>query len=291
MQSVNHGNVHSAQDFVFSRQDTSRFFVPAFFSETFDAVALQAAIDGVFDGVTSFTIPGDVTVVSRDGDDGVGIIGTVGGAVVVDLGGAEAGNVLVIGGESSVGHVRRSVTVTGGSRADIVGMGNAIVDGRVSMARGDGDNWLFGGGETAAAFGSVNDRGGANADAVVLIGDVTVGNDVRISTGERGEDAVGFSTSDAGGVVKVRGNVVINTGSGNDGDNVDVVADVSGSLSVTTGGGRDAVSVSSLVVWNSFNSFEESDPFPTFAAAGPSALGRDLTINTAAAGSSPRSAD
>lgn len=268
-----------AQDFVGTRLDVYSFFVPALSSMPFDAVALQAAIDGVSGGVTSFTIPGDVTVFARGGNDGVGINGTVGGSVVVNLGEADAGNVVAIGGESSASRVRGSVTVTGGSRADIVGIGNAIVDGRVSVALGDGDNWFFGGGETATAFGALAYTGGANADVVALLGDVTVGSDVRISTGLRGADFVGFSNSEAGGTVKVRGNVVVNTGTGNDGDTVDLVGDIRGTVTVTTGGGRDTVSVSSLVVWNSF---EGSDPVPTFVTAGPSAIGRDLTINTGA---------
>lgn len=74
-----------AQDFAGTRleEDNNQF---ALSEMPFDAVALQAAIDGLSGGVTSFTIPGDVRLNAESGSDGVGIIGTVGGSVVVNLG-------------------------------------------------------------------------------------------------------------------------------------------------------------------------------------------------------------
>lgn len=268
-----------AQDFAGTRLFVDTLLFPDASPLPFDVTTLQDAIDAVSGGVTSFTIPGDVTVNAGGGNDGVGITGTVGGSVVVNLGQANEGNGLTIGGESAASRVRGSVTVTGGGQADVVGIGNVVVDGRVSLSLGDGDNLFFGAGETATAFGALAYTGGANADVVALSGDVTVGSDVRISTGLQGADAVGFYNSEAGATVKVRGNVVVNTGTGNDGDTVDLVGDIRGSVTVQTGAGRDTVSVSSLVVWNSFDG---SEPFPTFETAGPSAIGRDLTINTGA---------
>lgn len=247
----------------------------------FDVAALQARIDAAAGGVTMFSISGSLTVATGGGNDSLGISGNLGGSVVVNLGSADVGNGVVIGAEEAASRVGGSVSVTGGGLNDLFAIGNVSVDGRVSAALGDGMNWMIVGGEatTPATIGPLTYAGGAGMDIVSLTGDVTVRNDVRISTGARGEDSVDFDTSDAGGTVKVLGNVVVNTGTGNDGDTVRLVGDIRRDVSVTTGGGRDTVCVSSSVGWVSTAG---SDPVPTFDSTGPSAIGRDLTINSGA---------
>lgn len=236
-------------------------------------------IDEVVGGVATFSIPGSLTVMTGDGNDAVGISGNLGGSVIVDLGSADVGNGIVIGSAVSASRVGGGVTVRGGDSNDLVAIGNVSVAGTVSAALGDGVNWMVVGGEadTPATIGAISYTGGADMDIVGLFGDVTVRNDVRIFTGLRGEDSVGLYGSDAGGTVKVRGDVVVNTGTG--GDTVSLVGEMWGNVSVTTGGGQDTVSVSSSVGWVSSDG---SDPVPMFDAAPPSSIGRNLTINTGA---------
>ncbi|NBW96748.1 MAG: hypothetical protein EBR28_08460, partial [Planctomycetia bacterium] len=216
-----------------------------------------------------------------DGDDTVGISGNVGGSVNVNLGSADTCNGLVIGAEFSASRIGRAVTIVGGRTNDIVALGNVTVAGSVSVNLGDGLNWMIVVGETAAptSVGSLAYRGGANTDVVGILGNVTVRNDVGIFTGSQGEDSVDFYPSDTGAAVNVLGNVVVNTGTGSDGDTVTLVGEIRGAVSVTTGSGRDTVCVSSSVGWISSDG---SDPVPTVEVAGRSAIGLDLTINTGA---------
>lgn len=171
------------------------------------------------------------------------------------------------------------MTVKGGDLIDLFAIGNVSVAGTVSAALGDGINWMVVGGDAATptTIGALAYTGGANKDIVGLAGDVTVRHDVRIFTGVRGADSVGFYTLDVGGTAKVLGNVVVNTGTGNDGDTVDLVGDFWRDVSITTGGGQDTVCMSSSVSWVSTDG---GDPVPTLDSAGLSAIGRDLTINT-----------
>ena len=247
----------------------------------FDVAALQTAIDDVAAGVTTYSIPGSLTVTTADGDDTVGISGNVGGSVNVNLGSADTCNGLVIGAEFSASRIGRAVTIVGGRTNDIVALGNVTVAGSVSVNLGDGLNWMIVVGETAAptSVGSLAYRGGANTDVVGILGNVTVRNDVGIFTGSQGEDSVDFYPSDTGAAVNVLGNVVVNTGTGSDGDTVTLVGEIRGAVSVTTGSGRDTVCVSSSVGWISSDG---SDPVPTVEVAGRSAIGLDLTINTGA---------
>jgi hypothetical protein len=281
---VGFGN--KAADYAGQRQFTMLATGPssAWFGEQeppipFDVVALQARIDEVVGGVTKFSIPGSLTVTTGDGNDSVGIGGDLGGSVVVNLGSADFGNGIVIGSEASASRVGGGVTVKGGDSIDLFAIGNVSVAGTVSAALGDGMNFMVVGGEADAPanIGAFSYTGGAGIDIVGLIGDVTVRNDVRVSTGVRGEDSVGVHESDAGSTVKVRGNVLVNTGS--DGDTVSLVGEVWGNVSVTTGGGPDAVSVSSAIGWVSSDG---GDPLPTFEVAGPSSIGRSLTVSTGA---------
>lgn len=279
---VGFGN--SAANYAWQRQFTSVVLWPAVSSDLppaapFDVAAVQARIDEVAGGVTAFSIPGSLRLTTGDGTDSVGISGNVGGSVSVNLGSAAVGNGLVIGSEVSASRVGGSVAVVGGAQNDIVAIGNVSVAGTVSAALGDGINWMVVGGEanTPTTIGAIAYTGGVHLDFVTIAGEVTVRNDVRIFTGERGEDSVSFDMSDAGGTVKVLRNVVVNTGTGNDGDAVGLVGDFRGDVSVTTGSGQDTVCVSSSVGWISTDG---SDPVPTFDATGPSTIGRDLTINT-----------
>ena len=251
-------------------------------SAPFDVVALEARIAEVASGVTTFSIPGSLTVTTGAGNDAVGIAGDIGGKVLVRLGSSDLGNGFVLGSESTASHVGGSVIVRGGDRTDVVGIGNVSVSGTVSASLGDGTNWMLVAGDpdTPARIDACAYTGGADVDTAWFAGDVTVRSDARIFTGTQGEDSVGFYKSgDDGGIVKVRGNMDVDTGTGNDGDAVDLVGEIRGTVTITTGGGRDAVSVSSSVGWISSDG---GDPDPVLDAAGPSAIGRDLTINTGA---------
>lgn len=247
----------------------------------FDVAALQARIDAVAGGVTTLSIPGSLTVTTGDGNDSLGISGTLAGSVIVNLGSADIGNGLVIGSEVSASRVGGRVNVKGGDLNDLFVIGNVAVGGAVSAALGDGVNWMVVGGEAAtpATIGALAYTGGVNMDTVSLYGNVTVRNDVSIFTGSQGEDSVGFETSDTGDAVNVFGNVVVNTGTGGGGDDVDVVGHIRGTVTVTTGSGRDTVSVSSSVGWISSDG---GDPVPTFETTGPTAIGLELNISTGA---------
>lgn len=246
-----------------------------------DVDTLQAAIDEVAAGVTTFSIPGSLAVTTAGGDDAVVIGGHVGGPVAVNLGPADDGNGLVIGAEAVAIRVGGPVTIRGGRADDIVAIGNVTVAGGVTADLGDGMNLLFVAGEadTPTVVGSLGYAGGAGTDIVGIVGAVTVRSDVRIATGSKGEDSVGLYASDAGSTVRVLGNVVVNTGTGADGDSVDVAGAIRGTLSVTTGSGQDAVSVSSSVAWAWV---ETGDPMPTATATAPSTIGLDLVIDTGA---------
>lgn len=244
----------------------------------FDVAALQTAIDDVAGGVTTFSIPGSLTVTTDDGDDTVSIMGNIGGSVIASLGSADVGNGLAMG----LSRVGGSVTVVGGAQSDLVWMSNVTVASRVSADLGDGGNYMTvsGGDDSPTTIAALAYTGGVDEDVAGLMGNVTVRNNVRIFTGARGEDGVGFwSSHDFGGTVKVRGNVVVNTGTGSDGDTVNLVGNFRRNVSVTTGGGRDTVSVSSSVGWVSTDG---SDPVPLVSVDGSSAIGLDLNINTGA---------
>ncbi|MFM7205128.1 MAG: hypothetical protein ACKO4T_00445 [Planctomycetaceae bacterium] len=284
---VGFGN--SAADYLSQRQLTSLATSPVVWSEDppapFDVAAVQARIDEVAGGATTFSIPGSLRVKTGDGNDAVGISGNVGGSIIVNLGSADAGNGLVIGSETLAGRVGAGITVNGGDRNDLVAIGNMSVAGTVSASLGDGINWMnvMGGDDAPTTIAALAYTGGVDEDGVGLMGDVTVRNNVRIFTGVRGEDEVDFfsnlRSAVFGGGVKVRGNVVVNTGTGSDGDTVRLVGNFRGDVSVTTGGGRDTVSVSSYVGWVSTDG---SDPVPLVEVVGWSAIGLDLNINTGA---------
>lgn len=283
---VGFGN--SAADYASQRQFTMLATSPESvwsgeqeFRQPFDVDALQAMIDEVAGGVTAFSIPGGLTVRTGSGNDSVGLAGDVGGRVVIWLGPADLGNGVVIGSEFFASHVGAGVVVKGGDRNDLVAIGNVSVSGTVSASLRDGMNWLLVAGDpaTPATIAALAYTGGTDVDAVMLAGDVTVRDDAHIFTGSRGEDSVSLFASDAGGTVKVCGNLDVDTGTGSDGDAIDVVGEIRGTVSVTTGGGRDTVSVSSSVGWIVT---DESEPVPTVDVSGQSTIGLDLAIHTGA---------
>ena len=206
----------------------------------FNAGAVQAAINAAASGVTTFSLPGSLSVTTGDGNDAVGIFGNVGGAVVANLGsavGPKQGNGFMIGdflgsGASRVGGV---VSVVGGAQNDSVWIVKANT-GDVSLALGNGENAaeVYGIGSTIGSFAYT---GGTGDDAVYLSDDLTVKNSVTVFTGNQGEDGFGLLRK-----VNVGGSVVVNTGTGADDDFIGIDSTtIRRNLSVTTGSGNDLI--------------------------------------------------
>jgi hypothetical protein len=207
----------------------------------FNAGAVQAAINAAASGVTTFSLPGSLSVTTGDGNDAVGIFGNVGGAVVANLGsavGPKQGNGFIIGdpdasGASRVGGV---VSVVGGAQNDSVWIVKANT-GDVSLALGNGRNgaFVYGFGSTIGSFAYT---GGTASDYVYLGNDLTVKNSVTVFTGNQGEDEFRLLAN-----VNVGGSVVVNTGTGADDDFIGIGATIRRDLSVTTGSGNDEINV------------------------------------------------
>ena len=207
----------------------------------FNAGAVQAAINAAASGVTTFSLPGSLSVTTGDGNDAVGIFGNVGGSVVANLGsavGTKQGNAFMIGdflgsGASRVGGV---VSVVGGAQNDSVWIVKANT-GDVSLALGNGRNgaFVYGFGSTIGSFAYT---GGTANDAVYLGNDLTVKNSVTVFTGNQGEDEFALFSN-----VNVGGSVVVNTGTGADDDFIGIGATIRRDLSVTTGSGNDEINV------------------------------------------------
>jgi hypothetical protein len=207
----------------------------------FDAGALQAAIDTVSGGVTTFTLPGGLTVTTAGGNDAVGLLGNVGGSVAVNLGSAAAdaiGNRLVVGySDVAAYRIGGALSIVGGAQGDFVVMYGTNVGGGVTAALGNGANTFAALGR-GATIASMAYTAGTADDRVLLVANLTVLSGVSILTGAGGIDDVYMDEVTAGG------NVIINTGPGNDGDFVNLLtSDVRGGVSVATGGGMDYVSV------------------------------------------------
>lgn len=256
----------------------------------FDVPALQSAIDDVAGGVTTFSLPGSLAVTTDSGNDAIGISGDVGGWVTVRLGSADAGNAMAIGSEFSTSRIGRALKIVGGNQNDHVMLANVRVARHVSAELGDGRNELYLAASDAEAtsIGTFVYTGGANDDHVMLSGTVDVRNDARISTGSSGEDSVVFgedsmvfyAVDDNATVpsVKVGGDAVIVTGTGN--DRVALVGDIRGSLSVTTGDGMDAVTMSSWAGWSTWGDNESIAYFDSSYELPSSQIGRNMTIDT-----------
>lgn len=250
----------------------------------FDVPALQSAIDEVAGGVTTFSLPGNLAVTTDSGNDAIGISGDVGGWVFVRLGSADAGNAMAIGSEFSTSRIGGALKIVGGNQNDHVMLANVRVARHVSAELGDGRNELYLAASDAEAtsIGTFVYTGGANDDHVMLSGTVDVRNDARISTGSSGEDSVVFYEFYEGATVpsvKVGGDAVIVTGTGN--DRVDLIGDIRGSLSVTTGDGMDAVTMSSWAGWSTWGDNESVAHFDSSYAEVPSSqIGRNMTIDT-----------
>lgn len=115
-------------------------------------VVPQGAIDAVAGGITTFSIPGSITLAAGGGDDTVLIVGDVGGSVAVNLGPATGtqvshGNLFGVGwnvrelnGSLSDSHIGGSLSITGGAHADGIGMYAVAVGGSIGVALGQGLN-------------------------------------------------------------------------------------------------------------------------------------------------------
>ncbi|MFM9058502.1 MAG: hypothetical protein ACKOSQ_05205 [Planctomycetaceae bacterium] len=211
----------------------------------FNAGALQSAIDKVNGGVTTFSVPGSVTVTTGAGDDVVSIIGTVGGSVAANLGSAipdsKNGNRFAIGNPSAPSvssRVGGSMSVVGGDQIDAILVTGTDVGGVVSAALGNGENLALTRGN-GSTFGGFAYTGGKGDDYVFLEDAPTIRNGVSVYTGAQGEDRVEVRATAIGG------DMVVNTGAGAGNDYVEVASGIRGGLTVITGAGQDRVSVAS----------------------------------------------
>ncbi|MFM7073196.1 MAG: hypothetical protein ACKO38_15525 [Planctomycetota bacterium] len=205
-----------------------------------DVEALQDAIDDV-DPAEAFSVPGNLTIMSGQGGDVVGIAGLVGGNLVTQLSdfGSDAANYFVFDGleppedEYSVG---AGVVLTGGSQGDSVAITNARVKGRVTADLGNGANLMV---VTASQVGTTLTYTGGTGSDTVATGDVEVGLSMAVVTRD-GDDEV-YTAIEAVGATKVGRFLSIDTGAG--ADIVAVTGEVGSSLSITTGDGDDEISV------------------------------------------------
>ena len=205
---------------------------------------LQNLINTSTGNIPTFTLPGSLSVTTGAGNDGVAILGTIGGSVAANLGSAlagTAGNLLVIGDtgaknvSSSVGG---AVSVVGGEQGDQVAIFGTNVRGGVSLALGNGDNYAELQG-LGATIGSLAYTGGTGDDQAQLANQITVRNDVSVFTGPRGQDGFGMSNK-----ASVNGSVVVNTGTAADGDFSFISqSTIRRDLSLTTGAGDDGIGV------------------------------------------------
>jgi len=258
------------------------FLVPPF-----DAGALQAAINAAASGVTTFSLPGSLSVTTGDGNDAVGIFGNVGGSVVANLGsavGPKKGNGFMIGDPdaSAASRVGGVVSVVGGAQNDSVWIFKANT-GDVSLALGNGRNeaFVYGIGSTIGSFAYT---GGTANDYVYLGDDLTVKNSVTVFTGNQGEDGIGLITK-----VNVGGSVVVNTGTGADYDFIDIYDNITirRDLSVTTGSGNDGFNVGFSTIGGgaAFNSGAGND----LIRFGNSTVGLNTVIDAGAGNDTVRS--
>ena len=227
----------------FAKQLTALGITPPF-----DTGALQTTIDALSGGATTFALPGGLAVTTAAGNDFVGLIGNVGGSVAVNLGSSvadSAGNVLYIGEWDTTTAAYRiggALSIAGGDQRDVLIMRGTDVGGGVAAALGNGSNFftIVGLGST---IGSMAYTGGTGADGVNLVYNLAVRSAVSILTGPRGADVAYL------GGVTVGGNVVINTGLGDDGDYVTFEeSSARGGVSVATGRGMDTVEVGDVTV-------------------------------------------
>lgn len=250
-------------------------FANQLFSIGFAPAFIPSSLQGVIDPNITFSLPGSLSVTTAAGDDAVGLIGTVGGSVAMNLGSASTRNGFVVGDTSSIYALNRvggGVAVVGGAQADVVLLYGTTVVGGVSAALGDGDS-LFGVQAFGASFGSLAYTGGTGDDAVLLQEDLAVLSGVTIVTGPQGEDRVELRPG-----MTVGGSVVVNTGTGADRDDVRLRSAIRGGLSVTTGAGDDHLRfyTGSIVGGLTMNSGAGDD----YVGVDTNSIGGGLVINS-----------
>ena len=155
--------------------------------------ALQTAIDDVANGATTFSLPGSLAITMDGGSDVVSLIGNVGGSLTANLGSAPTGEM----------------------------SGNALMIGG------------FHAGQASRVGGAVSIVGGAQRDAVELVG-TTVGGGLVVGLGNGANSLNVYESSVAS---------LAYTGGGAD-DDVDVAdLGVRYGVSIVTGAGQDEVYV------------------------------------------------
>ena len=206
--------------------------------DPFNPPTLQAAINAVADGATTFSIPGGLTITGGTGDDAIGVIGNVGGSVAVNLGpSSKDGNGFAIGGDnvayaSRVGGV---VSVVGGAQSDLVGIVRTTVVGGIATALGNGANGLYLSESTAASLAYTGGSGEDDVD----VADARFRYGVSVATGG-GDDEI-YLHEHGGPRTIVGGGMVVDAGTGD--DYVEISSGVSGGLTVATGAGDDEVDI------------------------------------------------
>lgn len=248
---LNGGN--DAIGFTNSAQGLSNQLTNAGLPTPFSPVTLQAAIDLVAPGITTFTLPGSLTVTTAAGNDAVILIGNVGGSAAVNLGSALAGagkngNLFAIGDPAvfaSASRVGGSVSVVGGDQNDGLTI-YGTSGGGITAALGNGENeaGVVGAGSTIGSFAYT---GGTGRDDVTLVNGLTVRNDVNVFTGTQGEDSFNMYVT-----VNVGGSVIVNTGTGADYDYIDLGAVIKRNLSLLTGAGNDVLTLNNASAFAAF---------------------------------------
>ncbi len=244
-------------------------------------VVPQEAIDAVAGGITTFSLPGSITLAAGAGDDTVLIVGDVGGSVAVNLGPATGtqfshGNLFGVGwnvrelnGPLSDSHVGGSLSITGGAHADGIGMYAVAVGGSIGAALGQGLNsveMVFAKVRRGLAMTSPGGCGFQFSSSVVR-------GAVSLSLGDHGNDV--YFAHRTSLVRAAVGSIAVTSGSGDDfvlvGD-----LDVHHGVQIVSGAGADRIQLGGPVVGGSVTIASGAGDDPVLVAG--SRIGGTLTV-------------
>jgi hypothetical protein len=180
------------------------------------AADLQAEID-LATADTVFDLPGSLTIRTGDGNDGVAIVGRIGGSLIASLGnGFNAFGLdgTTLANRASVGGV---LSITGGAHGDEIVIYEANVGSFTAVTAGGED--------------------------LVHIADSDIRLNLIVNTGAGNDSVVAHSHGDD---TDIGYSAIINTGSHS--DYVAIEGDIGGSLTILTGDGADGVELDNTTV-------------------------------------------